>query len=85
MVWKDIEDVHIWILSTHVGVYLISIGQAILNQTQECPVFVSVSLRLVAIPPICCRPPLDAVLSSGLCGKEAALFLATGLPVQRKT
>ena len=83
--WKDIEDIHIWILSTHVGVYLILIGQTILNQIQDCPVFVCVSLRLVAIPPICCQPPLDAVLSSGLCGKEGALFLVTGLTVQRKT
>ena len=33
--------------------------------------------------PICRLRPLDAVLSSGLCGKEGALPPVTGLTVQR--
>ena len=34
---------------------------------------------------ICCLPPLDAVLSSGLCGKEGALPAMRGLTVQINT
>ena len=37
----------------------------------------------LAARPICRLRPLDAVLSSGLCGKEGALPPVTGLTVQR--
>ena len=41
------------------------------------------SIYPVRAAPICRLRPLDAVLSSGLCGKEGALPPVTGLTVQR--
>ena len=54
-----------------------------LCERADCTYAVNNAVAEVKDVPICRLRPLDAVLSSGLCGKEGALPPVTGLTVQR--